>query len=60
MRFGKKKFKKLCFSLFCSRLALYLDNIGCGSAKKFKKLCFSLFFALTFHYICKNAKNEYN
>ncbi|HCD93104.1 MAG TPA: hypothetical protein DEQ93_07670 [Odoribacter splanchnicus] len=39
MRLGHAKFENKVFICHCSRLSLYLYNIGCGLAKSIKPVC---------------------
>ena len=43
----------LTFILHCTRLALSLKKIGCGSAMKMKVYRLSFCIALALHYLCK-------
>ena len=52
MRLGNANSKKVFFVLHCTRLSLYLHNIGCDSAMQIQKKCFLFCIALAFRYIC--------
>ena len=48
MRLGYKN--KTSFILYCNRISLSLDKIGCGSAIKIKQVLFCI--AIAFRYLC--------